>query len=176
MEIPQELAEKVYKLIESVKVDGKLRKGANEVTKSIEKAEAKLVIIASDVQPQEITMHFPLLSKEKEIPLVIVPSKTELGTAAGLPVGTAAVSIVNAGDSKKQLISVLKSIETLKKGSAPEEKKEEKPKEKSDSEKQETKKQEKTPEESETEKQEKSESKEEASEEKKPEEKEEDKK
>ena len=67
MEIPQELAEKVYKLIESVKVDGKLRKGANEVTKSVEKGEAVFVIVASDTNPQEIIMHFPALTAEKSI-------------------------------------------------------------------------------------------------------------
>ena len=125
IEVPKELAEKIYKLIENTKIDGKLRKGANEVTKSIEKSEAKLVIIAADVQPEEIIMHMPVISKERGIPFVHVPSRAELGVAAGLPVATAAIVIVNPGELKKLFTEVLHAIELLKKGSA---KPQEKPK------------------------------------------------
>jgi len=122
IEVPKELAEKIYKLIENTKIDGKLRKGANEVTKSIEKSEAKLVIIAADVQPEEIIMHMPVISKERGIPFVYVPSRAELGVAAGLPVATAAIVIVNPGEMKKLFTEVLHAIELLKKGSKPAEK------------------------------------------------------
>jgi len=115
MEVPQELSEKIYKLIESVKVDGKLRKGANEVTKSLEKNEAKMVVVAADVNPKEITLHFPQLSQEKNVPFVIVPEKAELGAAAGLPVGTTAISIVKVGEAKKQFENIIKSLESLRK-------------------------------------------------------------
>jgi len=43
-------------------------------------------VIAQDVDPKEILMHIPILCKEREIPLVEVPSKTELGKSAKLPV------------------------------------------------------------------------------------------
>ena len=133
VEVPKELIEKIYKLIESVKIDGKIRKGTNEATKSLEKGEAKLVVSAGDVSPKEIVMHMPVIAKEKSIPFVEVPSKSELGAAAGLPVGTSAITIVNEGDAKKQLFAVLKDLENLQKasekGSEPkvEEKKETKP-------------------------------------------------
>jgi len=69
VEVPKELAERVYKLVESIKRDGKIRKGANETTKSIEKNEAKLVVSAENVSPSEITMHLPILCEERKIPL-----------------------------------------------------------------------------------------------------------
>jgi large subunit ribosomal protein L7Ae len=117
VEVPKELIEKIYKLIESVKIDGKIRKGTNEATKSLEKGEAKLVVSAGDVSPKEIVMHMPVIAKEKSIPFVEVPSKSELGAAAGLPVGTSAIAIVNEGDAKKQLFAVVKDLENLHKAS-----------------------------------------------------------
>ena len=136
VEVPKELVEKIYKLIESVKVDGKLRKGTNETTKAVEKNEAQLVITAEDVNPQEVIMHLPVLCEEKQIPFVQVPSKSELGAAAGLPISTSSIAVVNPGDAKKQLLDVIKDLENLKKAESKgskeeakpaEEKKEEKP-------------------------------------------------
>ena len=94
------MSEKAYEAIELANKTGKIRKGTNEATKAIEKGKAKLVVIAQDVTPKEITMHIPMLCKEKNIPCVEVPSKEELGAAAGMPVGTAAVAITEAGEAK----------------------------------------------------------------------------
>ena len=58
-------------------------------------------------------MHIPILGKEKNIPVVSVSSKQELGASAGLSVGTASVAIVDAGNSKKQLEDILKRIKQL---------------------------------------------------------------
>ena len=93
--------EKAYEAIEVAKNSGKLKKGANEVTKAVEKGKAKLVVIAADINPKEIVMHLPLLCEEKKIPCVIVPKKEELGAAAGLPVGTSAVAVTEEGEAKK---------------------------------------------------------------------------
>lgn len=102
-------AEKAYEAIEIAKNTGKLKKGANEVTKVLEKGIAKLVVIAKDISPPEITMHIPLLAKEKNIPCVEVPSKEELGAAAGLSVGTAAVAITQEGEAKKVIKEIAES-------------------------------------------------------------------
>ncbi len=94
------MSEAAYEAIEVAKKTGKIRKGTNEVTKVIEKGQAKLVVIAGDVSPKEITMHIPMLCKEKNIQCVEVPSREELGAAAGMPVPTVAVAITDAGDGK----------------------------------------------------------------------------
>jgi large subunit ribosomal protein L7Ae len=94
------MANDAYSAIETARTTGKIKKGTNEVTKSIERGEAKFVAVAKDAQPAEITMHLPLLCEEKGIPCVIVESKEELGAAAGLEVSTAAVAIVLEGDAK----------------------------------------------------------------------------
>jgi len=97
------MSEKLYEAIEVARKTGKIKKGINEVTKMIERGKAKHVIYAEDVSPKEITMHLPLLCKEKGVACSAVPSKEELGAAAGLPVGTGAVAITAEGDAKEIL-------------------------------------------------------------------------
>ena len=99
-DFPKEKISKAYEAVEIAKNTGKIKKGVNEVTKIIDRGLAKLVVIAKDVNPKEILMHIPALCEEKKVPLVIVPSKTDLGAAAGIEIGTAAVAIVKEGDSK----------------------------------------------------------------------------
>ena len=98
-EVSKEMQEKAYEAVEIVKKTGKLKKGVNEVTKIVERGQAKLVIIATDVNPPEIVMHLPVLCDEKEIPFIYVSSREELGSAAGLTVSTASVAIINEGDA-----------------------------------------------------------------------------
>ena len=94
-----ENTEKAYEAIEVARTTGKIKKGTNEVTKAIERGTAKLVVAAKDITPPEIIMHIPLLCKEKGIPCVEVPSKEELGAAAGLSLGTSSVAITEASES-----------------------------------------------------------------------------
>ncbi len=96
-----ELDEKVFESVEIARTTGKIKKGTNEVTKAIERGTAKLVVVAKDVNPPEVVMHLPLLSKEKDIPCVQVGSQEELGAAAGLAVSSGSVAIVDEGDAKK---------------------------------------------------------------------------
>jgi ribosomal protein eL8 len=114
-EVPKEVSDKVLQTLELAKNTGKIRKGTNETTKSVERGEAKLVVVAGDVQPPEIVMHLPILCDEKKIPIVYVPSKEELGRATGINVGTAAASIVEPGEGKRNLAEINKKLEELKK-------------------------------------------------------------
>lgn len=126
-EVPKELAEKVYEAVEIAKDSGKLHRGVNETTKAVERGEAKLVIMAEDVSPEEILMHLPVLCEEKKIPYVSVPLKIELGKASGIEVPTSSIAISEAGDAKKLISDIARETENLKSGSAPEKKPKEKP-------------------------------------------------
>jgi large subunit ribosomal protein L7Ae len=97
---------KALEAIEIARTSGKIRKGSNEATKAIERGEAKLIVYAEDVSPKEIVMHFPLLCKDKDVPCVGISKKEDLGAAAGLSVGTAAVAIVKEGDAKSLIESL----------------------------------------------------------------------
>ncbi len=114
-DVPKELAEKTYDAVEKARDTGKLKKGVNEATKAIERGVAKLVVMAQDVEPEEVMMHLPVICEEKKIPYSYVPSKSELGKAAGLDVPTTSIAIVQEGDSKKLIDDVAKQIAALKK-------------------------------------------------------------
>ncbi len=113
-EVPKEVADSAYQIIESARDNGKIRKGTNETTKAIERAEAKLVAIASDVEPEEVVMHLPILCEEKDIPFIYVPSKKELGVASGMGVPAASIAIVAEGGSPEQLKGLVKKLAELK--------------------------------------------------------------
>ncbi len=81
---PADVQAKVLQAIELARQSGSVRKGTNETTKSVERGNSKLVVIAEDVDPEEIVMHLPSLCEEKRIPFVFVASKKDLGSAAGL--------------------------------------------------------------------------------------------
>ena len=93
----------IYSVIEKANKSGKIEKGTNEVTKAIERETALLVVYAKDVDPKEIVQHIPVLCKEKKIPCVEADSKQKLGIAAGLPVSTSSVVIVEAGDAEADI-------------------------------------------------------------------------
>ena len=112
---PKELQDLAYDLVEKARDNGKIGKGANEATKQVERGQAKLVVMAEDVTPEEVLAHMPVLCEEKNIPYTYVQSKEELGSAAGLGVSTSAVAIVNPGKEKGGIENIVKKIEALKK-------------------------------------------------------------
>jgi large subunit ribosomal protein L7Ae len=117
-EVPKELADKAYQLVQVAKDSGKVRKGTNESTKAIERAVAKLVLIAEDVDPPQVVAHLPILCEERKISYLFVPSKLELGRAAGIDVGCAAISILDGGEGSKTLKEIIDATEQLKKSGA----------------------------------------------------------
>lgn len=114
-ETPKELAEKAYDAIEQARSTGKIGKGANEATKFAERAQAALVVISEDVDPEEIVAHLPLLCEERGIAYVYVPSKEELGKACGLSVPTSSACIVTPGDAGELVEEIEEKVSSLKK-------------------------------------------------------------
>ena len=114
-EIPKDLTDKVYQVVEVGKESGKIRKGTNEVTKLVERGEAQFVVMAEDVQPEEILAHMPLLCEEKGISYAYVPSKQELGVACGLGKATASIAILDPGKAKPMLDDLVNKLRTLRK-------------------------------------------------------------
>merc|ERR1712232_752401 len=87
---PEAKKDKVARLRNTAqnKADGKeadtkkpvvLKFGLNHVTHLVENGEAKLVVIAHDVDPIELVVWLPALCRNKGIPYVIVKDKARLG-------------------------------------------------------------------------------------------------
>lgn len=120
-ETPKEVVDGVVEALSVAKDSGKIRKGINETTKSIERKAAKLVVMAGDVEPEEIIIHIPMLCEEKGIPFVYVPTKADLGKAVGIPVPTSSVALEDAGSANEILNNVLKRLPKPKAEEKPQE-------------------------------------------------------
>jgi large subunit ribosomal protein L7Ae len=116
-EASKETIDKAYQVVQVAKDSGKIRKGTNESTKAIERGIAKLVLIAEDVEPPQVVAHLPILCEERKIPYLFVPSKLDLGRSAGIDVGCAAVSVVEAGEGSNTLKDLATTAERLRTGS-----------------------------------------------------------
>jgi large subunit ribosomal protein L7Ae len=103
---PGDVQAKALQVVEAAQACGGLRKGVNETTKAIERQAAKLVVVAGDVDPEEIVMHIPMICGEKRAPYVFVNEKLALGKSAGLGVGTSAVAVTKADKSEALLKEV----------------------------------------------------------------------
>lgn len=116
-DVPKELADAAYELLVTVRNSGgKVKKGANEVTKAVDRGLAKLVLIAEDVDPPEIVAHLPLLCEERKIPYVYVPSKQKLGEASGIEVQASSACIIDPGEAKDVLQAFIEKLNALRKG------------------------------------------------------------
>ena len=113
-EASKDLVNAVYEAMRVAKQSGKVRKGTNETTKAIERGISKLVVIAEDVEPPEVVAHLPILCEERNAPFIFVPSKQQLGASLGIDVGSAAATIVDAGEAQHIVEQVVSSISTMK--------------------------------------------------------------
>jgi len=76
--------------------------GLNHVTSLVERKEAKLVVIAHDVDPIELVVWLPTLCRKMDVPYVIVKGKARLGTLVHKKCAAAiALTSVNKEDAKE---------------------------------------------------------------------------
>jgi len=115
-ETPTEVANAAYEALQIASRTGRIRKGTNETTKAVERGQARLVVIAEDVDPPEIVAHLPILCEERKIPYVYVPSKVKLGSAAGIDVQSAAACIVEAGEAEDLVKEIITRVQRIKEG------------------------------------------------------------
>lgn len=116
--VPDKLKDSIKSILNVIAdtKDSKIRKGMNEVTKSIERGQAKFVVMAEDVSPPEILYHVPLLCEEKNIPYAYISNKKNLGNAAKLNIGASSIAIDNVGTGNEKILDdIIKQIGALKK-------------------------------------------------------------
>lgn len=109
------LSTKILNLVQQANNYHQLRRGANEATKTLNRNQSELIILAADVEPIEILLHLPLLCEDKNVPYVFVKSKQALGRASGVQRSVVACSIVQNENSqlKPQVTGLHREIEKL---------------------------------------------------------------
>ena len=119
-ETPKDIQEQVYELVKAIGKDGrgKIKKGANEVTKAAERGIASMIVMAENVNPGELLAHVPMICKEKKIPFIYVEDQGYLADSAGMTAGTrtAAVAVLDVDKEAQDIFNEVKShYETLAK-------------------------------------------------------------
>ena len=112
-DVPKEVTDKAYQLVQVARESGKITKGTNEVTKAIERGVSKLVLIAQDVEPPQIVAHIPLLCDERKISYLYVPNKQDLGKSAGIEVNCSAIAIIDGGEASETLKELIETAGKL---------------------------------------------------------------
>ena len=110
LEIPEELVPQILDMLSVAKDGGKIKKGVNETTKSIERKSAQLVVVAGDVSPEEVVVHIPVLCKQNGVPYAFVPTKKDLGKSIDVGVGTSSIAVENAGGATEKLQDIIKKL------------------------------------------------------------------
>ena len=119
-ETPKDIQEQVYELVKAIGKDGrgKIKKGANEVTKAAERGIASMIVMAENVNPGELLAHVPMNCKEKCIPFIYVEDQGYLADSAGMTAGTrtAAVAVLDVDKEAQDIFNEVKGhYETLAK-------------------------------------------------------------
>ena len=97
---PAKLTTKILELVQLANSHKQVKKGANEATKTLNRGQAQLIVLAADTEPLEILLHLPLLCEDKNVPYVFVPSRTALGRACGVARQVIAASIIGMEGSE----------------------------------------------------------------------------
>ena len=90
-----ELTKHIFKLCEKATAANKLKRGANEATKALNRDIAEVIVLAADATPLEIVLHLPLLCEDKSVGYIFVPSMAELGQACGTSRNVVACAITS---------------------------------------------------------------------------------
>ncbi|KXX81926.1 H/ACA ribonucleoprotein complex subunit 2 [Madurella mycetomatis] len=99
---------KIYKLIKKGAKLKSIHRGVKECEKAIKKCPPKtaasgaidapgLVIIAGDISPMDVIMHFPILCEEHGVPYLYIRSRADLGVAACTKRATSVVMLKPEG-------------------------------------------------------------------------------
>ncbi|KAG8990845.1 RNA binding protein snu13 [Tulasnella sp. JGI-2019a] len=109
------LTNQILDLVQQAGHYKQLKKGANEVTKTLNRGIAEFIVLTADTEPIEILMHLPLLCEDKNVPYVFISSRHALGRACGVtrPVISCSVTTNEARELNSQIQTIKLAIEKL---------------------------------------------------------------
>ncbi|KXG49288.1 Ribosomal protein L7Ae/L30e/S12e/Gadd45 [Penicillium griseofulvum] len=94
------LTQKLLNLLQQAMHYDQVKKGANEVMKSLTRGISEIVVLAADTVPLAILMNIPALRESKNVLYVFVPSKQAMGRACGISRPISAITM-NSNDASE---------------------------------------------------------------------------
>eukprot|EP00062_Callorhinchus_milii_P017737 gi/632970460/ref/XP_007901665.1/ PREDICTED: H/ACA ribonucleoprotein complex subunit 2 [Callorhinchus milii] len=109
----RKLSKKLYKCVRKAAKLKHIRRGVKEVQKFINKGEKGIVVLAGDTLPIDVYSHLPILCEDKDIPYAYIPSKSDLGAAAGSKRPTCAIMIKAHDEYQEAYTECFDEVQTL---------------------------------------------------------------
>ncbi|OCT87645.1 H/ACA ribonucleoprotein complex subunit 2-like protein [Xenopus laevis] len=109
----RKLTKKLYKCVKKAIKHKNIRRGVKEVQKFINKGEKGIVVMAGDTLPIEVYCHIPVMCEDRSIPYSYVPSKSDLGAAAGSKRPTCVILIKPHEDYQEAYDECLEDVQAL---------------------------------------------------------------
>ncbi|XP_056430658.1 H/ACA ribonucleoprotein complex subunit 2 [Hyla sarda] len=109
----RKLTKRLYKCIKKAVKNKNIRRGVKEVQKFINKGEKGIVVLAGDTLPIEVYCHVPVMCEERNIPYAYVPSKSDLGGAAGSKRPTCVIMIKCNADYEDAYNDCFEEVQAL---------------------------------------------------------------
>ena len=114
---PKPLQKSILELLAIASSYKKIKKGANEATKTLNRGITDLIILAADADPVEIILHLPLLCEDKNVPYIFVSSQKSLGKACGVNRPVIAASLMKEDRGVKnwegKMLDIRSQVEKL---------------------------------------------------------------
>uniref|UniRef100_A0A8C7EA67 H/ACA ribonucleoprotein complex subunit 2 n=1 Tax=Nothoprocta perdicaria TaxID=30464 RepID=A0A8C7EA67_NOTPE len=90
-----------------------IRRGVKEVQKFINKGEKGIAVLAGDTLPIDVYCHIPIMCEERSLPYAYVPSKSDLGAAAGSKRPTCVILLKPHEEYEEAYGECLQEVEAL---------------------------------------------------------------
>ncbi len=104
---------RVYKVVKKASQSKFVKRGVKEVVKALRKGEKGFCVLAGDISPVDVICHLPIMCEDRKIPFLFVPSKHDLGSAAGTKRPTSCV-LINPKSSFSEMELYNKIVSELK--------------------------------------------------------------
>ena len=110
---PPRLTVEIFRLLNQAQSHKKVKKGANEVVKALNRQNALLVILAADIQPIEFVLPLTRICEEKNVPYVFVDGRHLLGRSVDIERPVAACCITYDTILYPTTQSIISKVEKL---------------------------------------------------------------
>ncbi|VTJ72109.1 Hypothetical predicted protein [Marmota monax] len=104
---------KLYKCIKKAVKQKQIRRRVKEVQKFINKSEKGIMVLAKDTLPIEVYCHLPVMCEDQNMSYVYIPSKTDLGAAAGSKRPTCVIMVKPHEEYQEAYDECLEEVQAL---------------------------------------------------------------
>ncbi|XP_068133136.1 H/ACA ribonucleoprotein complex subunit 2 [Hyperolius riggenbachi] len=109
----RKLTKRLYKCIKKAVKHKNIRRGVKEVQKFLNKGEKGIVVLAGDTLPIEVYCHVPIMCEDRGIPYAYIPSKSDLGAAAGSKRPTCVILVKPNAEYEDAYNDCVEDVQTL---------------------------------------------------------------